>query len=366
MHTETATLRNHIPLAGPATREPCDGTEERLRVSLGFTPRWYYDRLGVEFSEKWHKDPEYRYNTLVEMKEYLYSKFPDIPYFKPLYIDGIEPGCATISGVYGILLIPMIYGAEPVYAVDAWPDAKPIFSSGETGELLKIDIDKNETFRQLSSQMDLIAKRWGKIHGYLNYQGIMNVAVKLRGSELFMDMIDEPESVKLFFKHIADTILQVSKRVQKRQRNSGFAINLLSMSNCTVSMVSPGQYREFILPLDSKLSEEYQRFGIHTCNWVADPYLDAMREIQKTGYIDTGIHSNLVRIREMFPDTRRALLLTPGEVESKTESELIDDIKRINEEYAPCDIVLADIETTMSDNRINTFLELVKQEQARL
>ena len=52
----------------------------------------------------------------------------------------------------------------------------------------------------------------------------MNVAVKLRGSELFMDMIDEPESVKLFFKHIADTILQVSKRVQKRQRNSGFAI----------------------------------------------------------------------------------------------------------------------------------------------
>jgi len=71
-------LRNHIPLSGPATREPCDGTESRLRVSVGFTLLWYRDRLGVDFGEKWHNNPEYRYTSLVKMKEYLHLHFHDI------------------------------------------------------------------------------------------------------------------------------------------------------------------------------------------------------------------------------------------------------------------------------------------------
>lgn len=359
-------LRNHIPLSGPATRESCDGTESRLRVSLGFTPLWYRDRLGVDFGEKWHNNPEYRYNSLVEMKEYLHAHFPSVPYFTPMYENGIEPTCATISGVYGILLISMIYGAKPVYASDSWPDAKPIFSLEDLYNLPVIDLDTNEAFQKLSSQMEEIALRWGKIHGYLNYQGVINIATKLRGSELFLDMLDEPETVKAYFKHIADTIHQVSKRVQKRQRESGFAIDLLSMSNCTVSMISPDQYEEFLLPLDQDLSNHYSRFGIHTCNWVADPYLASIRKIEKVGYLDTGVNSDLPRIKKMFPDTRRALLLTPGEFESATIGELKALVSRINREYAPCDIVLADIESTTPDSRIQEFLDLVREEEKQL
>ncbi len=360
-------LRNHIPLAGPATRELCDGSEERLRVSLGFTPRWYHDRLGIDFSEKWHTDPDYRYETLVEMKEYLHGSFPAIPYFQPQYVDKVETTCATISGVFGILIISMIYGCEPVYAKDAWPDAHPIFSLDEISDLPPVvDIERNEIFRQLSSQMDQIERRWGPIHGYLNYQGILNIAVKLRSSDLFLDMVDEPETVNTFFSNIANTIRTTSKYVQNRQCKSGFKINLLSMSNCTMSMISPWQYENFLLPLDRSLSIEYEHFGIHTCNWVADPYLDSLRSIEKMDYLDTGINSDLKRIKKMFPDTRRAILLTPGEIASKSSSELADDIKYINQDYAPCDIVLADVETTMPNSRVELLLDLVEQEMRRI
>jgi hypothetical protein len=296
----------------------------------------------------------------------MHKVFPSVDYFTPHYRDGIEPTCATISGVYGILLISMLYGAEPVYAADAWPDAQPIFHSiDDYRNLSPIDLDLNPVMNQLETQMEIIARRWGKIHGYLNYQGVINIAAKLRGSELFMDMIDEPETVKNFFTHIAETIGRVSKRVQRRQRESGFEIDLLSMSNCTVSMISPSQYEEYLLPLDGKLSAEYQRFGIHTCNWVVDPYLESLRYIEKMGYLDTGINSNLERIRELFPDTRRALLLTPGELESQRDEEFFETVRRINTEYAPCDIVLADLETTMPDARVNRFLEIVRKELER-
>ena len=356
-------LRNHIALAAPATRELCDGTEARLRVSLVFTPRWYHERLGIDLGERWHTDPAYRYESLIEMKEHLHKSFPSVEYFTPHYRDGIEPTCATISGVYGILLISMLYGAEPVYAADAWPDAKPIFNSIDAcRNLSPIDLDANLVMNQLEAQMEIIERRWGMIHGYLNYQGILNIAARLRGSELFMDMIDEPETVKGFFAHIADTIGRVSKRVQQRQRESGFPIDLLSMSNCTVSMISPRQCEEFLLPLDKQLGSEYPRFGNHTCNWVADPYLEALRKIDKMGYLDTGINSDMPRLRELFPDTRRALLLTPGELESQSDEAFAASVHRINTEYAPCDIVLADLETTMPDVRVNRLLEIVRTE----
>jgi hypothetical protein len=55
-------LRNHIPIGGPATREAFIGDESDLKVSLGFTPRWFSERLGIDFSKKWHMDPVYRYD----------------------------------------------------------------------------------------------------------------------------------------------------------------------------------------------------------------------------------------------------------------------------------------------------------------
>jgi hypothetical protein len=70
------------------------------------------------------------------------------------------------------------------------------------------------------------------------------------------------------------SLAPVSRRVQRGQRASGFDIDLLSMSNCT-----------------------------------AEPYLD------------TGLQSDLARIKRMFPDIRRAVLLTPGEVETAGSSE---------------------------------------------
>lgn len=51
--TEEATvlqLRNHIPISALARREPVDGTESDIRVSLDFEPAWYYRRCFSSFS----------------------------------------------------------------------------------------------------------------------------------------------------------------------------------------------------------------------------------------------------------------------------------------------------------------------------
>ena len=37
-------------------------------------------------------------------------------------------------------------------------------------------------------------------------------------------------------------------------------------------MVSPGQYRDFLLPLDRRIAEVFGCIGIHNCAWKADPF----------------------------------------------------------------------------------------------
>jgi hypothetical protein len=361
-------LRNHIPIGAPARREPFVGDEPDLRVSLGFSPSWFNKRLGIDFAERWHLDPVYRYETLLEMKRELNTTFPMVLDFQVKMEDGIERTCATISGVHGIMLVPMLYGIEPLYRVDRWPDAKEgmHIDKARLEHLKPFDLHTHPIMVQLSQQMDTIEERWGEIRGHLNYQGVLNVAMKVRGSEIFLDMYDDPDFARSFFDHIAHTIESVSKLVQQRQRRSGFGVNQLSMSNCVVNMVSPQQYEEFILPHDLRLSKEYERFGVHTCNWDVTPYLDALRRIEKMGYLDTGMTADLVRIREMFPDARRAVLYGPVELENKTLSEIREDIERLAAEYAPCDIVMADVESTTPDSRILDFLRIVEETEARM
>jgi hypothetical protein len=353
-------LRNHIPPGAPATREPTDGTEGFLRVSLGFTPRWYRARLGIDFSEAWHADPVYRAESLLAMKRCLHGCFPTVPYFRPLMDGQVERTCWTLSGVNGIMTIPRLYGIEPRYASDGWPDARDgmHLPKGEIPLDRPFDLDHHPVIADLDRQIDVIRGRSGPVHGYLNYQGLLNVALKVRGNDIFLDLLDDPDWARRFLRHIAETIGAVSRRIQAQQRASGFDVDLLSMSNCVMNMVSPGHYEEFVLTLDRGLGARYPRFGVHTCNWKADPYLDALRKIPRMGYLDTGMESDFARMRTLFPDTRRAVLYSPVHLETKSLAGLAADFRRVAELAGPCDLVLADVESTTADDRVRDALAI--------
>ena len=84
-------LRSYIAPGAPATRAPCDGTEPDLRVEFGFTPRWFHERCGVDFSERWHLDPIYRRESLVTMRRELNRRFPS------LELGGPEPDACPFA-----------------------------------------------------------------------------------------------------------------------------------------------------------------------------------------------------------------------------------------------------------------------------
>jgi len=357
-------LRNHIPISGPARREPADGTESDMRVSLGFVPAWFHQRCGIDFSEKWHQDPFYRYGSLVKMKRVLCKAFPSVAYWDEDYKEDL----ATISGCYGAYVIPKIFGFPLIYEKDRWPEIdrnKEKLSIKEIEELDVDDILLSPFVEEIFHQMDIIEAEWGKIHGYLNWQGVLNNAFHLRGENIFTDFYDKPALVHYFFSIISEVMIGLAKKVQKRQRESVFYVDHFCVSNCTVNMVSPKIYREFLFPYDKKIAESFERFGMHTCNWNVTSYLEEIRKLPKVGYLDMGITSDMKKVKKMFPDTRRAVMYSPVRLQEVSLNEIKEDMEKIYNELSPCDIVMADIQAITSDQRVNQLLKICKNLESR-
>lgn len=362
MGKDITQLRGYIPLSAPLNWEPVSGDEGPLRVVIGFTTNWFKKRVGIDFSERYHMDPVYRFENLQSMKKHIKRTFPGIPYFREHDKD-IEQECATLSGVFGVCLIAMIYGFEVVYYNNNWPAIKPgrHLSVDEIKKLKPFDLSINPVVEQLFSQMDIIEKNWGVIDGYLNYQGVLNNAFKIRGTDIFMDFIDNPGLCHDLFAHITDTMIKLLSMVHKRQRDSGFYIDNMCTSNCVVNMISPGDYSEFVLPYDIQLSKSVKSFGMHSCNWVLDPYIDGFSKIENLGHVDFGFASNLVKVKDVLTSARRNVFYDPAYLISKSEDELKDDIRKIYNEIAPCDLTLPDADDFIPDEMIIRFVDLVEE-----
>lgn len=363
------TLLNYIPIGAPATRRPAGDEERRIRVSFGFIPKWYVERVGISFGREWHENCEYRYDTLTRMKAYLNKRFPSVEEFCPRDNGkGFDEDCATLSGAYGSKVLAMLYGFEVRFPEDDWPvDASAAHLSKEKlTKLTCIDLENNPFMHRLDEQMNHMERVFGRVDGFLNYQGVLNTAQKLRGNEIFMDMTDDEAFIDGLFGNIEDTIEKAAKRVQARQRLSGCDIDLLSLSNCVVNMISPNMYERFVLPHDKALSEKFRRFGVHTCNWNVTPYLQSLRQIDDLGYLDMGSMSDMRLARRIFPETRLAVLYSPVAFAQKPLAELEADLRAIAEQAVPCDIVLADLTEDTDDARLSHILKYIGGIEANL
>lgn len=364
MSLNSCQLVSYIAPAAPATRRLATGDESFLHPEIGFTPHWYRAAIGVDFGQKWHSEPAYRREVLLAMRRELKRRFngtrigginlPDMP------LD-------LLTGTYGCCVVAGIYGIPIIYAEDNWPNCEHrYFSDEDVDGLEPPDLDRNPFFQDLLVQVEWIAKHEGRVEGFVNWQGVLNNAYRLRGERLFYDMVDSPHRCCHLFECICTTMVGAAKRLHERQRQTGVEVGFFTVSNCLVNMVSPEQYRDLLLPFDRRIAEAFGCIGIHNCAWNADPYIDGYATIAHLGYIDMGLDSNLARAKETFNHARRALMYAPTDLANKPLEAIRADMESVAHDYAPCDVVVADIEADTPDKRVLAFLELCSQTNHRM
>lgn len=349
-------LISYIAPGAPATRRPFSGRLPWLRPEIGFTPKWYHDKLNLDFGERWHTDPAFRKQSVIAMREELDRRFPGTAIGKA---GGSGDTPDLLTGVFGSCTVAAMYGIPIRYHNDQWPVSEHRYLSDVAMERIRPEFpSENAFFRQLAEQIRWIAEDQGKVTGFINWQGILNNAQRLRGQQIFIDMLTEPDKTMNLFECICTTMVESARAVQHIQRESGVHYNFFTVSNCLVNMLSPELYREFILPFDQRIAGSFEATGIHNCAWNATPYLNDYALVNHVRYIDMGIDSDLGLAGRLFPDSRRAIMYTPMDVAGKSLEDIRSDMDRIARDYGPCDIVAADIETGTPDNRVKDLIEI--------
>ena len=357
-YLESHQICYYISLSAPPIRRPIVGNEAYIRPEIGFNPSWFHKFCDIDFSEKWHKNPELRLATFEKMQAEIKRHFPGRNIGGIL--DGQPPDLLT--GVYGASVFPAVFGLDLEYYSDKWPAHRgQHLSNQEAADLQPVDWDNNPIFMDILNQMDIIERLTGSVRGFLNWQGVLNMAFRLRGQQIFLDILENQELAKHIFDVIAESIIRGIKAIYRRQEASGINYKFASVGNCVVNMISPDQYRDFIFPRDLKIRSEFEHFGVHNCAWNVDPYIEAYATIPDLGYIDMGQVSNLSKIRELLPRTRRNVLYTSMDIEKKTKQEIKQDFDRVAAELAPCDIGLPDMESNIPDDKINFVFDLCEK-----
>jgi len=349
-------LISYIAPAAPATRRPAGGKEPSMRPEVGFTPAWFRKNLPIDFSRRWHTDPAYRRETVMAMRSELTQRFPGTR------IGNTHRPPDLLTGTYGTCPLAAIYGIPIVYSQDKWPECERRYLTDEQfARLEPPDLDASPFFAELIEQVDWIARREDRVEGYVNWQGVLGNAQRLRGKQVFTDMVDRPDRAWHLFECITTTMIDAARRLHARQRASGATVDFFTVSNCPVNKVSSWQYEELLLPFDRQIAEEFGRIGIHNSAWTADPYFDDYASLPHLSYIDMGKDSDLELAREAFPDARRAIVYPPADLARKSPDSIADDFRRIARDYAPCDVVLADIDRDTPDERVLAAVRLCRQ-----
>lgn len=347
-------LISYIAPGSPATRRPASGELPFLRSEIGFTPKWYAKSTGIDFGKRWHTNIEYRRQTRIRMREELDKRFPGT-----LIGSNGENTTDILTGTYGASSIAAVYGVPIRYESEQWPTSEHRYlSDEEVDSLTPPDLDQNPFFNTLMEQVDRIGEEEGEIYGFMNWQGVLNNAQRLRGQDIFMDMFTAPERTMHLLDCVCNTMIDAAKRLHQKQQKYSDILPFFTISNCLVNMVDPDLYEEFLLPFDIKIAEAFDVIGIHNCAWSASPYLGHYAKIPGVAYLDMGKDSDLIKARNLFPVTRRSIMYTPMELAGKPLDQIRSDLEKIAAEYGPCDIVAADIEDGTPDSKVMDFIEI--------
>jgi hypothetical protein len=232
-----------------------------LPVEIVFHPSWWNKQYGIKFDEAFFFDSRTRVESERAMRAALHARFGDL---------GLGEANAAPRPVIGPVhlaagfLPSAVLGCAIRYYDDASPEVLTAnLTDAQVMSLEVPDLESNPAFRKLIALMDALEAQSGKLEGDVNWEGVQNVALNLRGQQLFVDYYENPALARRLLDVCAQTIEAMAQYVRQRTGSNSVAVNRIIgavdsrislHSNCTVAMISARTYREYLLPYDQQLA----------------------------------------------------------------------------------------------------------------
>ncbi len=331
-------------------------------------PSWWHHHAGITFDADFYYHPQKRVEVERQMERVLYAKWGQYGFGQDRDRDIPQIGAVHLAA--GFLVSEML-GCRVEYPADAAPQVIP--ASLETLALEPERAFRSQAFRRFEKLADDLKTRYGYLKGDVNWSGILNIALDLRGQAIFTDLLDQPEAAQAFFGKIAHVIEQFTSRIRSQTGTTSIAVNrnvrnipapVYLHSECSHTMIGVKTYAQHLLPFDVAWSRQHRPYGIHYCG--ADPhrYARAFAQVPHLDFLDLGWGGSVKLLRQHLPHTFFNLRLSPVEIVHQSAETIRATLTQLVEDSGNpwlTGICCINMDQQVGDEKIAAIFETVAQ-----
>lgn len=335
-----------------------------MKYDITFHPSWWHKHAGVEFTEDFFENPEYRMEADLKMRKVLYD------YFGKYGIGESDPKKRPILGsdlLAAGYFHSALAGCEIVYSKDNSPQVKCMDISDEDIEDYSIgNYREHNLFKNMMEQIDYMKGKYGYVIPAVNMMGIQNIALDIMGQNLFVAYYTEPDIVDKLLNDITNMSIDIGKILTKLSTNISTGVTAIVgqtmpdcylTSNCSVEMISNDLYEEFLLKYDNRLAEEFKCFGIHHCGQTMEHLNEGYSKIKNLRFAEVGAGSDFLSVKQALPDTVLNARFSPVFLADESHENIILKTKEICSMLGEKDsISCVGIDSSVSTDKIECFL----------
>jgi hypothetical protein len=339
-----------------------------LPVDIVLAPSWWFRNEGITFDEDFFYNPTRRVEVERQMEKSLYERWgkfglgenrnKDLPIIGPVHLAA------------GYLISEML-GCKVEYCQDSPPLVVPA-----ERENLHVDPDsafRSQAFGRFMQLVDSLKLRFGSLLGDVNWSGVLNLALDLRGQRLFTDIFDRPSHVLHLINSIGTVIEKFVGGVERETGTSSVSVNrtvrffdkpIFLHSECSHTMISTSDYEKLFMPIDRYWSQRFRPFGIHYCGKDPHRYADVFSQLPHLDFLDVGCGGDIQKLRKSLPDTFLNIRLSPVEIIRQSTGdiqEVITGLVRDSADPYLTGICCINMDDGVGDEKIMAIFETVHE-----
>jgi hypothetical protein len=358
------TGKNHIMRKNTKTIKPV----KPLPVDIVLAPAWWYKNSGITFERDFFFHPKRRVEEERKMEQILYQRWGE--YGLGMHRDTDRPEVGAVHLAAGFMISEML-GCAVEYRENQPPLVIP--AHRDSLNLSPDDAFRSETFRDFSLLFDRLKTRHHHLCGDVNWGGILNIALDLRGQALFMDMLDRPDEVFHFFTGIAEVIYGFVTGIQEQTGSSSVSVNrnvihftepVFLHSECSLTMISVPHYRQFLFPFDRQWNLLQRPYGIHYCGSDSHRFAEAFAQMPGLDFLDVGWGGNVEMLRKFLPRTFLNIRLSPVEILHQSAEDIETAIRSLVRQSGNpwlTGVCCINMDDQVPDEKITTIFRTVEE-----
>jgi len=340
---------------------------QKLPVDIVLAPEWWYKNTGITFDRDFFFHPLKRVESEQRMEKELYERWGK--YGLGTEKDRAKPEIGAVHLAAGFMLSEML-GCEVKYTENHPPLVVPA-----NKESLEIDIEaafRSKVYKDFVNLTERLKAKYGYLTGDVNWGGVLNIAMDLRGEQIMMDIMMTSVEVKNYFNSIAVFIEKFTGQEESETGTTSISVNrtvrhlakpVFLHSECSHTMISCEDYEKLLMPIDVKWIRSKEFFGIHFCGKDPHRYAESFAKLPKLDFLDVGWGGNVAHLRKHLPDTFLNIRLSPVELIDMPVKEIQDTItKLVNESANPAltGVCCINMDDKVGDEKIDAIFSTVE------